>query len=580
MGLSRDLAGILIQRGVIDDTQKVKAEQAARRNKWTFAEALMKEGLASEEVIASALAEQFGLPFASDSNRLLRVETDQGLDKLVPEDFARKNLTVPLFREGNILAVAFADPENLGVAEVLQMTTKLQIEPFVAARSQILRQIDTLYGSRAGFIEQALDAPKSPGPAGAASRETVDLAVGTIDLDKASPASGAPMAIQLVNAILKQAVSERASDIHLEIFDDQPILRFRIDGMLYERTPPPRDLFLTLVSRLKIVARLDIAERRLPQDGAFSIKLQDRPIDIRMSTCPAAFGEKVVLRLLDKGAVQFDLDKIGLEPRQRDHFLEAARLPHGMIFLTGPTGSGKTSTLYALLNAIKTPSLNFLTIEDPVEIKMKGLTQVEVKPNIGLTFAAALRSFLRQDPDILLVGEVRDEETAEICIRAALTGHMVLSTLHTNDAMGCTPRLLDLGAEPFLLSSCLELVAAQRLIRVLCTSCREAYAPDENLMAQVLKESRIPASELPPNLSFYRPKGCPRCHSTGFQGRIGIYEVYRLLPEMKEIIARGKAEAHRLQDVALRNGMWNLRTSGWLKVLRGITSVEEVLTNT
>ncbi|MCX5796247.1 MAG: ATPase, T2SS/T4P/T4SS family [Elusimicrobia bacterium] len=576
MAKNRELPDILIQQGVITDTQRVRIDQAAHRNKWTFAEALIKEGLASEEVIAAAVAEQFAIPFASQSNKLLRVETDQNLDKLVPEDFARQNLTVPLFREGKILAIAFADPENSGVVEVLQMMTKLQIEPFIAPRSQILREIDTLYGSRGGFINQTLDAPRPSDKPGAA----VDLGVGALNLDQGTSDSAAPMAIQLVNAILKQAAAERASDIHLEIFDDQPILRFRIDGMLYERTPPPRDLFLALVSRLKIVARLDIAERRLPQDGAFSIKLQDRPIDIRMSTCPAAFGEKVVLRLLDKQAVEFDLDKIGLEARQKKDFLEAASLPHGMIFLTGPTGSGKTSTLYALLNTIKTPSLNFLTIEDPVEIKMKGLTQVEVKPSIGLTFASALRSFLRQDPDILLVGEVRDEETAEICVRASLTGHLVLSTLHTNDALACTPRLLDLGVEPFLLSSCLELVAAQRLIRVLCRSCREPYVPDEALMGQVLKESRIPASDLPSGLTFYKAKGCDRCCNTGFQGRIGIYEVYRLVPEMKEIIAQGKADVLKLQEVALRKGMWNLRTSGWLKVLRGITTVDEVLTNT
>ena len=357
------------------------------------------------------------------------------------------------------------------------------------------------------------------------------------------------------------------------------MLRFRIDGVLYERMPPPRHMFGAVISRLKILSKLDIAERRLPQDGTFMIKVQNRSIDLRISICPTVFGEKVVMRLMDKGAVELNIDKIGMEPKQKEDFIKAAQLPHGLIFLTGPTGSGKTTTLNSVLNTIKSPEVNIMTIEDPVEIKLDGISQVMVRSAIGLTFAAALRSFLRQDPDIILVGEVRDQETAQTCLRAALTGHLVLSTLHTNDAMSTVVRLIDMGIEPFLLAGSLALAAAQRLVRVLCPACKKPYKPEKEIIERCFRESQLSEAERPDpaQLTLYQARGCEKCARTGYSGRKAIYEVYLINPEMKEIISKYGGDVIRLRAVADKCGYWNLRASAWRKVLTGMTTVEEVM---
>ena len=575
------LADMMVSSGSLTAEQKEKALKTSQEAQCSFEEAVIKLGFASESVVTAALSRQLGIPLASRENKILIPEKGQGLEKLIPENFARDHLVVPLFLEDGALGVAMADPTNVMLQDNIRVLSAKTIHPFVAAKTQILKSIDELYGGSlgGGLVERTLEEGKKGGGAVAEEFDSSDVRV---DLDKAISGSKDAQIISLINAILKQAVNERCSDIHLESFDNRASLRFRIDGILYERSSPPKAIFSSLVSRIKILSKLDIAERRLPQDGTFAIKLQNRNIDLRVSICPTVYGEKVVMRILDKGAVNLDVDKIGFEPKQKADFLDAAKQPHGLIFLTGPTGSGKTTTLYSVLNTIKTPELNFMTIEDPVEIKLDGLNQVQVRSDIGLTFAAALRSFLRQDPDVILVGEVRDQETAQTCLRAALTGHLVLSTLHTNDAMSTVVRLIDLGIEPFLLSGSLLLAAAQRLVRILCPHCKKPYKPDPAQLEACIKESRVLQAQIPnpANIVFYKAHGCDKCSQTGYMGRRAIYEIYRIIPEMREIIYKYGGDLARLREVAVKNGMWDLRASGWRKVLSGLTTPEEVLSVT
>ncbi len=574
------LPDMMVSSGSLTAEQKEKALKASQEAQCSFEEAVIKLGFASESVVTVALSRQLGIPLASRENKILIPEKGQGLEKLIPENFARDHLVVPLFLEDGTLGVAMADPTNVMLQDNIRVLSSKTIHPFVAAKTQILKSIDELYGGAGGgLVERTLEEGKRSGGVVAEESDSADVRV---DLDRAVSGSKDAQIISLINAILKQAVNERCSDIHLESFDNRASLRFRIDGILYERSSPPKAIFSSLVSRIKILSKLDIAERRLPQDGTFAIKLQNRNIDLRVSICPTVYGEKVVMRILDKGAVNLDVDKIGFEPKQKADFLDAAKQPHGLIFLTGPTGSGKTTTLYSVLNTIKTPELNFMTIEDPVEIKLDGLNQVQVRSDIGLTFAAALRSFLRQDPDVILVGEVRDQETAQTCLRAALTGHLVLSTLHTNDAMSTVVRLIDLGIEPFLLSGSLLLAAAQRLVRILCPHCKKPYKPDPAQLEACIKESRLPQAQIPnlASIVFYRAHGCDKCSQTGYMGRRAIYEIYRIIPEMREIIYKYGGDLARLREVAVKNGMWDLRASGWRKVLSGLTTPEEVLSVT
>ena len=390
-----------------------------------------------------------------------------------------------------------------------------------------------------------------------------------LSLDKlVARAEEAPV-VKLVDLIIRQAINERASDIHIEPFKDRISLRYRIDGKLYEIPPPAKHLNLALVSRVKILAKLDIAEKRLPQDGAIVVKIDERVIDIRVSTVPTIWGEKAVLRILDKGSTLLSLSQMGFEPKQLEDIRKALTTPYGLIFITGPTGSGKSTSLYAMLNEIRTPSRNIVTVEDPVEFKLDGINQVQVKPEIGLTFAAALRSFLRQDPDVMLVGEVRDLETAEICLRSALTGHLVLSTLHTNDAPSAVNRLIDIGVEPYLIAPSLILVVAQRLIRRLCPDCKEAYEPSPEELGKVKVKSDL----------LFRPKGCSKCNQIGYRGRIAIGEVLLINEQIRELINQ-RASFIKIRDVAVSQGMQTLFDSAIRKVEAGLTSFEEALSVT
>lgn len=573
--MAKQLHEILMDQGTLTAEQVKRVQLYAKQNNILFAEAVVRLAFASEEQVTIALSKHFAMPYASKENGILIPEKEQNLQKIIPEKFARENMVIPLFVEDDALAVALLDPTNLFLLENIKMMSGKQIQPFIASKSQLLNALDTFYASSSNLLEEVMNEAVKPQvdvtTTAAADEEVAET--GVLDLDKMSPNSS--QYVKQVNAILRQAIAERTSDIHLEMFDERVSLRFRIDGSLYERTPPAKESVNAIISRIKILSKLDIAEKRLPQDGSFTIRYQNRSIEVRVSVCPAVFGEKLVLRVLDKGTGEMNVDKLGFEPEQKKAFLEAANLPHGLIFLTGPTGSGKSTTLNAVLTTIRTPELNFMTLEDPVEYKLAGISQVQVKPAIGLTFAAGLRSFLRQDPDVILVGEVRDNETAEACLKAALTGHLVLSTLHTNEALGAIPRLIDMGMEPFLLSSSLALVAAQRLVRILCPYCKVPHVPDPSTLARIIQEGHLNPRDQN-SWTFFKAVGCPKCFGTGFMGRRAIYEVFRMSEEMRNIIYKTQ-DLVALKQAAVRSGALNLRANGWRKVIRGQTTIDEIL---
>ena len=576
--MAKQLSEILMDQGTLNAEQVKRVQLYAKQNNVTVAEAIVKFGFATEEQVTNALSKHFSVPYASRENGILVPEKEQNLQEIIPEKFARENMVVPLFVEDDALAVAVLDPTNVFLLENIKMMSGKQVQPFIASKSQLLSVIDSFYSNKNLLDEVMNEAAKEPAdvPVSADSDDDEVDVTGVLDLDKVSP--NASPYVKQVNAILRQAIAERTSDIHLEMFDERVSLRFRIDGSLYERTAPAKESVNAIISRIKILSKLDIAEKRLPQDGSFTIRYQNRSIEVRVSVCPAVYGEKLVLRILDKGTSEMNIDKLGFEPDQKKAFLEAANLPHGLIFLTGPTGSGKSTTLNAVLTTIRTPELNFMTLEDPVEYKLAGISQVQVKPAIGLTFAAGLRSFLRQDPDVILVGEVRDNETAEACLKAALTGHLVLSTLHTNEALGAVPRLIDMGMEPFLLASSLALVAAQRLVRILCPYCKVPHIPDPATLQRIIKEGHLNPRDQN-SWTFFKSVGCPKCFGTGFMGRRAIYEVYRMTEEMRNIIYKTQ-DLVELKRAAERSGSLNLRATGWHKVIRGQTTVDEILSIT
>lgn len=561
------LGEILLREGVITEDQLQKAIQIQKSEGGRIGEVLVRLKLVDEKDIAIALGKQLGIPYASLARGLLQPQADQGLEQLIPEDFSRRHNLLPLSKNFNSLTVAVSDPLDLIVMDNLKRMTGCQINPIVATRSDISNALDAFYGKRdmlGEVIENSYEASQAP-------EEIRDLKTkeeeGSLSLDRIIQEAEDVPVVKLVDLVVKQAIEDRASDIHIEPFDNRISIRYRIDGVLYEISPPSPHLLLPLVSRIKILSRLDIAEKRLPQDGGFIVRMRDRVIDMRVSIIPTVYGEKVVLRILDKTAVALDLNQLGFEPQDLERFRTAIKSPYGLIFLTGPTGSGKTTTLYAALNEIKSPDLNVVTIEDPVEFHLDGVNQVQARASIGLTFANGLRAFLRQDPDVIMVGEVRDLETAQICIRASLTGHVVLSTLHTNDAVGAIGRLADIGVEPYLLVSSLRLIAAQRLVRRLCIHCREPYEPSPQLVSQLgLEEKQV----------IYAAKGCEKCNHSGYRGRVALYEVLLLTDTLRSALAQ-RAPLHEVKSMARKEGMQTLFESGVKKVKEGVTSAEEVM---
>ncbi|HOW36249.1 MAG TPA: ATPase, T2SS/T4P/T4SS family [Candidatus Omnitrophota bacterium] len=567
------LGQILIKQGLITEEQLNSAITAQKQEPGRIGEILIKLGIIKEEDIVAALGKQLALPYASRSSGLLTPQPDQQLENLITKDFAHKNLVLPLSRNLNSLTCAVFDPLDLLMIDNLKKITGCEINLVLATRSDIVRAIEDFYSNtQQTMLGEAVQNTYGAHAPTASFAETVSAdstEEPELSLDKLIARAEEAPVVKLVDLIIRQAIDERASDVHIEPYKNRINLRYRIDGSLYEIPPPARHLHLPIISRIKILAKLDIAEKRLPQDGAIMVKLEDRAVDLRISTVPTIWGEKVVMRILDQSAVPLSLSHLGFEPKQLELIRKAIKSPYGLFFVTGPTGSGKSTTLYAALNECADPHKNIITIEDPVEFRIDGINQVNVKPDIGLTFASALRSFLRQDPDTIMVGEVRDLETAQICVRAALTGHFVLSTLHTNDAASAVTRLLDIGIESYLLMPSLVLILAQRLARKLCPKCKEAYEPTpEQLGGLKLKADLI-----------YRAKGCAECNQTGYRGRVCVAETMAIDSTIRGMVS-SQASYVQIKDAARKNGMDTLFESGIKKVEAGVTSLEEILSVT
>jgi type IV pilus assembly protein PilB len=559
------LGELLVRDNLITREQLDRALEDARAGGTRLGFSLVKLGLLSEQDLALSLARQHRVAAVD----LERVKLDPKLIKLIPPDVAMKHLVLPLRRVGRTLTVAMSDPSDMGVLDDLKFITRFDIEPVVAGEFTLRRFVEREYDSADDRINDLLKQFEEGSDIEVVEETEEELSVGALQ----AQVEDAPV-VKLINGILNDAVGRGASDIHFECYEKEIRVRYRIDGVLVEIMRPPPKMKAALISRFKILSDLNIAERRLPQDGRIKLRIGSRVIDFRVSTLPTLFGEKIVLRILDKSNLTLDLEKFGMEPKAERDFMHAIMNPYGMVLVTGPTGSGKTTTLYSALSKINTSEVNIMTAEDPVEYNLHGINQVQVRTEIGMSFAAALKAFLRQDPNIIMVGEVRDIETGSIAIKAALTGHLVLSTLHTNDAPSTITRMVDMGIEPFNVASAVNLITAQRLVRRICKSCKEraTYEPDY-LVAAGLTEQEIAET------TFYRGSGCDECTGTGYRGRQGLYEVMAMSPTLRRMILQSASTAD-LRDQAISEGMLTLRMDGMLKVRRGITTLEEVVKET
>ena len=544
--------GLLLKKGVITEEQLKAAQSEVSRAGMPLEKALERLGFISEVDIAQALADSMGIPFMDLSDYLIDAE----VIKLVPEEVAKKYKAVPLFKIGDSLTVAMQDPHDINAIDAIRIKSKAgAIDTVLSTPEMIQRVIDQYYGAQGSIKELAEGLTKEK------LEEKVKGGKGLADVAEEAPV------IKLVNLLIIQAVKDRASDIHVEPEEDKVRVRYRIDGILQEVQSLPKHLQSALASRLKVMAKMDIAQTRNPQDGRIQLKIESKNLDLRVSSFPTVHGENIVLRILDKSSVLLGLEELGFLKKDLQDFQKIIRRPNGIILVTGPTGSGKTTTLYSSLSTINSADRNIITIEDPVEYQIPLIRQTQVNPQAGLTFANGLRSILRQDPDIIMVGEVRDKETAEIAIQASLTGHLVFSTLHTNDAASSLTRLMDMGLEPFLVASSIIAILAQRLVRVICPSCKEKYTPSP----EVIKDLKINGK-----IDFYRGKGCGKCKSTGLSGRTGIYELLLLNDELKNMIT-AKASANEIKKKAVSLGMRTLYEDGIEKVKSGITTIEEAL---
>jgi type IV pilus assembly protein PilB len=548
---------LLVRENLISPAQLQKAQEESRRTGKRIGEILPKLGYIAETELTQFVAKQYGVP----SINLAEFEVDAEVIALIPKDVARKHTVVPVNRAGSSLIVAISDPANIYAIDDIKFLTGYTVEVVVASEAQILEAIERYYAAPQVSYDEIVE-----------DFEDVEFGeeseqVNVLDLEKQS---GEAPVVRLVNAILINAIKKGASDIHIEPYEKKLRVRYRVDGVLWEEMAPPLKLKNALTSRLKIMSSLDIAERRLPQDGRIKLKIgKEREMDFRMSVLPTLFGEKVVLRLLDKSNLQLDMTKLGFEAQPLEWFKKAVHAPFGMVLVTGPTGSGKTTTLYSAMAELNKVTENISTAEDPVEYNLPGVNQVQMHDDIGLNFAAALRSFLRQDPDIIMVGEIRDFETAEIAVKAALTGHLVLSTLHTNDAPSTISRLLNMGVEPFLVTASTRLILAQRLARTLCSECKKPAPPN----VEGLVEMGVAPDEAR-QIQMFMAEGCRNCNN-GYKGRLALYEVMPLFEELKEMVLQGSSTAE-IKAEGIRLGMRTLRMSGIQKIKEGMTTIEEV----
>jgi type IV pilus assembly protein PilB len=557
------LGQMLVDDGVLSQEQLNSALERQRKTRERLGQVLIELKLIDEEVLLKYL----GAQFRKEAITRQELQTlDVNVVRLVPEEVARQHGVIAAHRQGRKLIVATADPLNVVALDDLRRATGLEVDFKIGPGSAIQEAIEKMY-RRMVSTEGIDEALRNDLGLNLNITATSEL---TEDLKTLRTQADDPPVVRVVNYILTRAAMDGASDIHVEAHEDRTRVRYRIDGLLFDLLEVPRQLHLAVISRLKIISRLDIAERRLPQDGSFSSRIHGQDIDFRVSSLPTVYGEKMVLRLLFKEAVveRYTLDNLGFEEDQREAFMKAIRRPWGMVLLTGPTGSGKSTTLHTAIKAIKSPRKNIVTVEDPVEYRQPGIQQVQVKSDIGFDFARSLRAILRQDPDIIMIGEIRDQETAQIAVKAALTGHLVLSTLHTNDAVSTLVRLVNIGVEPFLVASAVSIAAAQRLVRKVCKDCKEAYTPSADELALFAPD--------PGPKVLYRGRGCESCRNVGYAGRMALYEVFAITAEVRRMVIDG-ADGDTIQKYAKDSGMTSLKQSGFRHAARGHTSLEEVL---
>jgi type IV pilus assembly protein PilB len=537
----------MVTTGILTKEQVRKAQEQSKVTGVGLDKILIKDGFVSEEDLIMAVAEEKGIPYMDLKDYLIDIDTLN----LVPEKLAKEKNIIPLFKIGNTLTIAMSEPQDLMTIDQIRLRSGLDVEAVLSTPTAIANAIDQFYGA-SGTMEEVLGSIEDQG----LIKTSEDMGVKALE----ELAQEAPV-VKFVNMLIMEAVKDRASDIHLEPEENFLRIRFRIDGVLQEISSPPKHIQAAIISRIKVLSKMDIAEKRKPQDGQLQMRVENRNIDVRASTFPTIYGENVVLRILDKANVILELSQLGFAADMLRYFKELIERPNGIILVTGPTGSGKTTTLYAAIQAINSENRNIITLEDPVEYHLPMIRQSQINPKAGVTFANGLRSILRQDPDVIMVGEIRDLETADIAVQAALTGHLVFSTLHTNDAAGTVTRLLDMGVEPFLVSSSVIGILAQRLVRVVCNKCKEEYTPTEKFYGVD---------------KFYRGKGCRGCKNSGFHGRVGIYELLLMNDKIKKLIV-SKASSEDIKKAAQEAGMRTLREDGVLKVKNGLTTIEEVL---
>jgi type IV pilus assembly protein PilB len=557
----KSLGESLVEQKIISDDQLQSAQKESGKTGESLTRTLIKLKLVTEDAVSAFFEQQLGIPRVDLKSYLI----DPKILSLVPESLAKKHTIIPLFKTGDTLTIATADPLNVFAIDEIRIKTKSNVEPAVATETDIKEAINQYYrvGGSIEDVIKSMDVQSLVIEEGKEEKEEVD------DTEKLRNIAEEAPIIKLVNLIILQAIREKASDIHVEPEDDRLVVRYRVDGILHEQVTIPKQMQAAVLSRIKIMSDMNIATKRVPQDGRFKLNIEGSKIDMRVSALPTVYGENIVMRILETSSILIGLERLGFNESNLENFRSLIVKPHGIILVTGPTGSGKTTTLYSALNVIDTPDKNIITVEDPVEYQLKRVRQSQINLKAGMTFATGLRSILRQDPDVIMVGEIRDLETAEISVQAALTGHLVFSTLHTNDAPSSLTRLVDMGVEPFLISSSVNAIIAQRLVRKICKDCKRSYVPSKEILDRL-------GEQLPKGGKFYRGEGCKSCKNTGYKGRIGIFEMLMLNDKIRDMILT-KVSSTQIKAVAQESGMKTLREDGIEKVLDGSTTIDEVI---